>query len=202
MNFEEIGSIWNNSDQQIDNKISINKKILKELALNKVKSGLYEIRWTSYISIFSWAIFLLFLASFIKDNFSEYQFSFPAFLLVIIGLLALIFDIYKLKMIFSIDADAPVVEAQQKLARLKYAEIFDTYSLYVLIPLLSAPFLIVLAKAFVGFNIYSLGSTWMILQIVGSIVIAIVIVFILRRYPNRNLKASIDFLNEIKESKD
>jgi hypothetical protein len=43
---------------------------------------------------------------------------------------------------------------------------------------------------------------WLIIQTAGSILIAAIIVFLLKKYPDKNLEKSIAFLKEITEEKE
>jgi hypothetical protein len=104
-------------------------------------------------------------------------------------------------MLFTINAKASVAEAQRKLSTLKKLEAYDTYSLLVIIPLFSAPFLIVVAKAAAEVSLYEFGSQWIYSYVAGSAVVAGIVVFFLRMCPNKGLQESIDFLKELKEEK-
>ncbi len=92
------------------------------------------------------------------------------------------------------------MEAQQKVSRLRHLELSDTYSLYVLIPFYSGPFLIVIAKAFLNLSLYKYGiMDWFIYSVIGGLVIAVIIVYFLRKFRGKKLDESIAFLNELKE---
>ena len=200
MKLEELSGIWNSTDMELEKSIKINKQLVKELGLAKVKSRLYEIKWTSIIEIGVNAIFLSFLTGFIFDHFSDFKFSIPAFILLVVTVVSLIIEIYKLTLFYTLDAKSAVIEAQKKLTRLKKLEILDIYSLYIIIPLFSAPFLIVSAKAFLHLSLYAFDMTWLIYYTIGSVVVAVIIIFFLKRYPDKNLSASIAFLHELKEN--
>ena len=199
MKFEELSGIWNSTDIALDKSIKINKDLVKNIGISKVKSGLFEIRITAIIGIVAGIIFSIFLVGFIFDNLSDFKFSFPAFILLGITLFGLILEIYKLTLVYTLDSRAAVTEAQKKLMRLKKLEILDTHSLYIIIPLYSAPFMIVIAKAFLHLNLYSFDTTWLIYFTAGSVVIAVILIFFLRKYPGKNLSKSIAFLSELKE---
>ena len=89
MKFEELSGIWNSADMELEKSVKINKQLVKELGLAKVKSRLYEIKWTSIIEIGVNAIFLSFLTGFIFDHFSDFKFSIPAFILLVVTVVSL-----------------------------------------------------------------------------------------------------------------
>ncbi len=202
MKFEELSGIWNSADLALDKSIQINKELVKNIGISKVRSGLYAIKLTAVIGIIAGIFFSIFLSGFFFNHVLDFKFSFPAFILLVIILFSLIIEMYKLILIYTLDSKSPVTEARKKLMRLKKLEILDTYSLCIIIPLFSAPFMIVIAKAFLHLNLYAFNTNWLIYFTAGSIVIALILVFFLRKYPGKNLAKSIAFLNELKEDDD
>jgi hypothetical protein len=199
MEYQELASIWNSTDLGLEQSVKINKDLVKRISLTKIKSRLFEIKGTAIFELIVESLFSIFLIGFIIDHVSEIIFSLPAGILLIITLFSLVIEIYKLKLYYSIDASSSVIEAQKKLTKLKKLEIQDIQSLYIIIPLFSAPFLIVTAKAFLNLSLYSFGTNWLIYHTLGSFVVALIIVFFLKRYPDKNLMDSIAFLDELKD---
>ena len=200
MKFEELSGIWNSNDIGLDKSIQINKELVKNIGIKKVRSGLYEIKFTAFIGIIVGIFFSMFLWRFLIGNYQVFKFLIPALILLVITTFSLILEIYKLTLIYTLDSKAPVIDAQKKLLRLKKLEILDRYSLYIIIPLFAAPFMIVTAKAFLHLNLYAFNNRWLIYFTLGSIVIAVILIFFLRKYPNKKLSESITFLNELKEN--
>ena len=200
MKFEELTTIWNSADTTLEHTVQINKQLVKDLGLTQVKSKLTEFKWTILFQILVEIIFLNFLIGFIVQNFTAYQFAIPASILLVITSFSLAFEIYQLWLSSTIDSNLTVVEAQKKLVGLQRMEILDMNSLYIIIPLFSAPFMIVAAKAFLNMNLYELGNNWLMYHSAGSVVIAIIIVFFLKMFPNKELIESVSFLNELKEN--
>ncbi|MEQ9376077.1 MAG: hypothetical protein RIG68_12910 [Imperialibacter sp.] len=201
MEFEQLTNIWNNANPTLDQTVKINKELVKTISFSKVKSSLSEIKWTSIVQIVVGIWFLDFLSGFAFRHHAEPLFLIPATMLIVITLYSLIFDIGQLVMLFTINAKASVAEAQRKLSTLKKLEAYDAYSLLVIIPLFSAPFLIVVAKAAAEVSLYEFGSQWIYSYVAGSAVVAGIVVFFLRMLPNKGLQESIDFLKELKEEK-
>lgn len=200
MKFKELSGIWNSTDMELEQSVQINRKLVKQIVLTKVKSRLSEIKWTGIFEIAVGILFFNFLVGFIVDHFADYSFSIPALILLAITLFSLIFEIYRLRLFHTIDSKTAVIEAQKKLALLKKLEVLDVYSLIIIIPLFASPFLIVTAKAFLNLDLYALNTTWLINLSVGSVLIAAILVFILKRFPNKKLQDSIDFLKDLKEN--
>lgn len=201
MKYEELSGIWNSTDLELEKSVQINKELVMQIGLQKVKSRLFEIKWTAIIEIVVGFLFVNFLVSFIANHFPDSSFLVPACILLSITLFGLIFEIYRLVLYYTIDSKTAVLKAQEKLARLKKLEILDIYSLIIIIPLFTAPIVIVLAKAFLDMSLYDSHSEWLVYLSIGSIFIAAILTFIMIKFPDKRLLESIDFLKELKENK-
>ncbi len=200
MEFEQLTGIWNNADPTLDQALKINKELVKTISISKVKSSLSEIKWTSIFEVAVGIWFLVFLLNFSVMHHSDLQFLVPAVILIAISVYGLVIEFKQLVMVLAINAKVSVAETQVKLSILKKLEAYDTYSLLVIIPLFSAPFLIVVAKAIADINLYELAGQWLVSYVAGCVVVAGIIVFFLRKFPNKGLQESIDFLKELKEN--
>ncbi len=199
MNLQELTNIWHSADHDIENHMKINKALLNEVSVHKIKSNLREIKWSNIFEIIANILFLMFLVGFVAAHFSALPFAIPAFLLIGFSIFSLVFCSYKLSLYYGIDAKASVLQNQKKIEKLKYYELVEKNLLYVIIPVFSTTFLIVMAKALFDYDLYRLGH-WLVTYTLGSFVVALIIVFMLKRYPNKNLQKSIDFLKEINET--
>jgi len=200
MEFEQLTSIWNNANPTLDQTVKINKELVKTISFSKVKSRLVDIKWTSIFQIVVGIWFLDFLLGFALGHSGEMKFFLPALTLIVLSIYSLAIDIAQLVMVLTIHSKASVAEAQKKLSALKKLEAYDVYSLLVIIPLFSLPFMIVLGKGVADFDLYNFDLSWMISYTAGSIVIAAIVVFFLRKFPNKGLRESIAFLEELKET--
>ena len=181
MSFEELSGIWNSQNIQLEKSLQINKELVRTIGLAKVKSGLRDLKWRAIIGIPLTLYWLSFLGGFMIDNFFEFEFLFPAILLLALSLYNLVFEIYRFNLFYTIDSKSSVIEAQKKLVSLKKLEIMDIHSLLIIIPLFSGPFLIVFAKAILNLNLYAFDTNWLVSYTAGSVLIAAVIVFVLKK---------------------
>jgi len=115
---------------------------------------------------------------------------------VVVG--GFVFSIYKLYLSYSINLNHSILETQKNIEKLRYFERLDRNLLYVLIPLFSIAFLIVMAKAILNFDLYVFGI-WMIIFTGQSFIVALIIVFFLKKFPDKNLQKALKFLREIKD---
>lgn len=201
MELHELSTIWNGTDSKLENKVQINKSLFLEVSMNRIKTNLNSLRWTGYFEIIVNFLFLLFVVNFILSNLSELKFLIPGLILFAFSVYSIIFNIKILVLHYGINAQTPVLQTQLKLEKLKLLETRETQLLYVFIPLLSPVFLIVGAKFILNFDLYNYMN-WLIAQTAGSILIAAIIVFLLKKFPDRNLEKSIAFIKEITEEKE
>jgi hypothetical protein len=199
MEFKELTEIWKQSDMHQNEAIKVNHQLIKEVGLNKIKTSLREIKWSAIFEIILEILFSGFLINFLENHQGQPAFSIPAALILSLIVFNLLFEGYRLTLFFSIKTDCPVLKTQKKLSRLKKMEIFDTYSLLVIIPVFALPFLIVLAKALLNWDLYELGTGWMIQTIIGSLVVAAILVYFFRKHPNKRLRKAIQFIEELDE---
>ncbi|MCB0838983.1 MAG: hypothetical protein KDD99_20060 [Bacteroidetes bacterium] len=199
MKFEELSQIWNQSDGNWEEQVQLNRKLVKQAGVSKIKASLLEIKWEALFEIVAGVFFLQFLAKFTYTHFADLQYSIPALILLNIALFGVLFEGLRLFLYFSLNANDPVVTVQQKLARLRYWEIIDIYSLLVIIPLFSAPFFIVMAKHFLDINLYEFNLSWLVQYTIGSVVVAVILVVVFRLFPNKRLTEAMAFMRELKE---
>ncbi|MEP2669536.1 MAG: hypothetical protein ABJH04_11100 [Cyclobacteriaceae bacterium] len=192
MELNELTQLWN-----APGSVAVNRQLLKEVTLYKVKALLYSLKRSTYFELVFNILFFFFLQGFILDHFREMRFLIPAIILMVVIIASTILEFYKLHLFYALRADSPVAETQQKIARLQYLEALEANSMVAIIPLVSAPILIVPAKAFFDFDLYQLGN-WIPQYILGSVVVGLVIAFLLRKFPDEKLKKALDFLKEIK----
>jgi hypothetical protein len=200
MELHELSTIWNSTDSKLENTVRVNKSLFMEVSMNRIKNNLNSLRWTGYFEIIVNFLFLTFVVNFTLSNLSEFKFLIPGLILFAFSIYSIYFSIKKLVLHYGINAQTPVLQTQLKLENLKLLETRETQLLYVFIPLLSPVFLIVGAKFILNIDLYNYMN-WLIAQTAGSAVIAVIIVFILKKFPNKNLEKSIAFLNEIADVK-
>ncbi len=198
MEFEELTNIWRSADEELKDSMKINKELLKQVSMNKIKSGLYDIKWDAILEIVISLAFLDFIWDFTWAHTTQTASLIPGLIILGATITTLVFDGYKLYLLYGIGTSRKVVETQKRLAHLQYVEQLDVNLLLLFMPLLAAPFVIVGAKAFIGIQLY-IWNPYMIYLTIGSFGIAIILVFILKMFPNKKLKEAIAFLQEIRE---
>jgi hypothetical protein len=199
MELHELTNIWNGSDNKLESTVKINKSLFMEVSINRIKTDLKPIVWNCYIEIFVNLLFLIYIVNLTIFQFSELRFQIPAFLLIAFSVYSMIYYANKLLLHYGINAQTPVLFAQKKLEKLKLMEIREKHMLYIFIPLIWPTFAIVGAKAFWNIDMYLFMNS-LIAQTAASILIAAIIVYVLKKFPDKNLDRTLKFLNEIAET--
>jgi len=203
MKYEELSTLWNQDSDELES-ISINKRLLREVSFSTIRNNLKEIKWSSYIEIIINYLWIAFLIEFIMDFYPVTSYLVPAGILLFIAVYSVIFETYKLVVYYSINNRLSIVKTQKRLEQLRRMEIFDTNSLYFFMPIFFIPFVIVAARGFLGIDVYDLGLSEreMLFGTLGTLVVSLIIIFFLKRYPNKELIDSLDFVRDLKSIED
>lgn len=198
MKLEALIKAWREEDEALENNLKVNHDLLKEASIHKVKSLIAEYKWSSIIEVIVNILFMGFLVDFVEANWPAIKFAGPAIVLLIYISGDLAFNIYKLVLFGQINAEAPVIRTQKVLHQLKIYSIWEKNSLYVGIPVFALSFFIVIAKAWFDYDLYELG-VWLAMFAGGSFIVALVVIWLLKRFPDKNLERAVAFLDEISE---
>lgn len=196
MEFQELNQVWRNADQELKEKIHLDLPSFAEVSQRQVRPQMINYLFNVLIELSVGIAFQSFLNSFINQHWEQTAFLVPAVLLVLINVYSIIFNSYQLYLYFQINLSKPILEAQRNMARLRFLERVDTYSLLLIIPLFVAPFLIVAAKHFLGLNLYEFREYFVPFSLM-NLVVAVIIVVLLRLFPDKGLKESQEFLDNI-----
>lgn len=201
MNFQELTSIWNNADLELEKSIKINRELIKEVSVTEIKTHLFEIKWSAIFENFVNFFWILFLTQFLINNFAEAKFSIPAAILLLFAAFSFVINTYKWRLFSELKASDSVLRTQQNVEKIKFLEILGLNSLYFIIPLFSLPFAIVIAKSFADFDLYQLPifNDGLVYYTLGSIFIAIILIYFLKKYTLKSVQESVTFLKELKE---
>jgi|GEM_PF-1069480 hypothetical protein len=198
MNEQELINIWNEQDNNLEKSIAVNQHLLKTVTMDKIKSMLTIFRRTNIFELIVNFIFLFWLVNFIKIHLESMVFLIASAILYLLMLASIVYNIYNLYLVKSITYDTSIVETQQKIERMKLYKKYSINALYVLIPITSVPFILVLAKGFLNIDLYQiLGVTYLWIFTLGSLIIALSVVWFIKQFPDEEMEKTNSFLSEI-----
>ncbi|MFT6808964.1 MAG: hypothetical protein ACJA01_002196 [Saprospiraceae bacterium] len=202
MEYYELQQLWDNKDEpKVD--LELNQKAFSELVKNKIHGNLGDIKWSGIIEIVITIFWLNFLVPIILDHIHDIGILVSGIVLFLLSIYSLILEINKLYLISSIKYDYSIIHTQGKIERLKFIENLDLNSLYFIIPMSFIPFLIVLGEGVLHIDLeeIGLGATEMIEAVLGSIIVAVVVVFFLRKFELKKLNDSLEFIRGLEEGR-
>ena len=198
MNFDKLEDLWVNSNDELEQKITINQPILNEITMKKIKSNLVETRWDILLEIALSIPFLGLFQDFCFSHITQPRFLLPGLFLLILTVLTILFCGYKLYLLSRINRNYPILKTQRNLTLIQYFNRMEINTLFFLIPTFSLAFLIVAAKGVIGLDLYLVQFPF-IPYLIGSFVVGLIIIGFLKLFPDRQLRAAISFLEELKE---
>lgn len=202
MNLDDLKSIWKEAAQTDSSQWAVNSYLLKEVSLKKTHVLLREFKFTAIFETFSYAIFWICIVGFMVNHWQEPRFFIASALLGLFAIWGLVWGIYKWWQVQTINYELPLAEAQKRIARLQLYSQREVKGLIVLIPIFFSLFCIVAAKSFLGIDLFMLYPLlkWPIqLVIIGSFLVALIIVWFLSKFPDQQLKKAQEFLHEIQD---
>ncbi|MEM8888929.1 MAG: hypothetical protein AAGD28_13180 [Bacteroidota bacterium] len=199
MELDQLQNIWKSYDEKIEDRLEINKDLLKEASVRKVQSYLYEFRLENYIELFVDGFAVFYLFKFLLRNVEAFQFFIPALILMLFFMADMAWNIYKMVVSDRLSYKNSLIHNLKTVQRLKWLNRLEINSLLVLIPLFSLAFIILLPKIFADVNIFPLMGQWTVNYMIGSTVVAGIIVLMLRLFPDKKMEEALGFLKEISQ---
>lgn len=198
MELETIKQIWKTYDQKLDQHLQVNKSFLKEVSFDTIKSKLWAFRLEQVLSLLAGIAFLSFFSRHMVLSFPDWKYFIPLLILFVLALSEVVTSSYYLITLSTIRLDTPILKAQKKIHQIIRYQKWEANLLYILIPLFWPLILIVFSKI-MGMDIFRFMSfqMWM-WNIAGSIFIAMLIVWFIKKYPDQGLAEAEAFLKEIR----
>ncbi|MEM7103396.1 MAG: hypothetical protein AAF502_09725 [Bacteroidota bacterium] len=194
----ELINVWKAYDQKLDKYLKVNERLLREVSFGKVRSLLREFKFTQIFELVCNALFTIFLMGYLIDNYAVLKFLLPGLGLLALMVWGMYWNITALDMMARTDVDTPVIVAQQRIEKLKMRERIERNALLVIIPVFWIAFMIVFFKGVLNLDFYVIfkGLIWS--SFAGSIIVATIIVWFLKKFPDKKMEQAIEFLDEIK----
>lgn len=196
MDLDKLKQVWETQDTR--SWMPIQQELLTNSSILKVRSKLYEVKWENLIELLISVPFFMFIVSFTIDQWENPYLFYPSLGILLFSIASIAFNAYQLYLYYGINPQNGILENQRRVEQIRYNRLMEINALLVIIPLFSVPFLLIGAKLILGFDLWELGST-LISFFLGSIGVAIIIVFLLRRFPNKALEESSQFLQELRD---
>lgn len=223
MELEQLKYLWTEYDNQLEQTIKINKSLLKELNLGKVKSEFTSVLWSKSFEAFILMISIWFFGGIVYDNFTNLHVAIPLSLLVFFAIASYSALLRQIYLIVTIKYSDSVSLIQKKLTLLKLSIVQYMRFSFVSIPFYLA-YTILFVKIYLGefIALKAQDSFWILLNSWWFVIALILVtciplgIFIFKKFSYKNLSKgivgflfkdsggkqiteSLKFLEEIKE---
>lgn len=198
MELDDLKSMWQAQDQGLGRNLKLNTVLLKEVTLGKLKSKLLSFRLTNIIELISYAIVCILLIGFLIDHFSEWRFSIPAMVLLILSGMNIYENIAGLEILYKMNYATAVTILQKKIQKVRKFKYWQGHLMLILTPLFFISLLIVSLKGLLNFDLFAFARFWWMHIFLWSAVGA-VIVWLIVRNDYKELDETNEFLNKIKK---
>lgn len=180
MNLEAMKEQWSAHDALLERSIRIQINTLRASG-----PALRRLQWLLWWEIFTSAILVVLLGSFLADHITEVKYALPGAALHVSAIALLGFGIHQLVMLRT-DYDAPVVQLQKRLETLRTYRIRATQVALLTGPLLWVPALLVFLKGVFGINPYEIFEMrWILGNIAFGLVFIPLMIGLARKVASR-----------------
>lgn len=198
MNYQELESIWADSDEDLDQQITINQPLINEITMKKIKSNLFETRLDILLELILTIPFLKLFKDFCLHHWYEPKFLLPGLFLLGLSMFTILFASYKLYLLSRVNRSYPILKSQRNLTLIQYFNRMEINTLLFLIPTFSLAFLLVAAKGIIGLDLYLIHFPF-IPYLIGSFLVGLIIILFLKLFPDKKLAKAITFLEDLKK---
>lgn len=165
MDSQDMKDMWQAYDKKLDRQIQLNTKLLKRMDMDRTRTALSKFMRTPVLGTVIGLVMQMILGWFIYNHLDQPYFAGTAGLIYLFALGQTIFSIYQSSQMLQLDYDAPVVEIQKKLERIKILRVRYLTITRFAYALLWVPVLIVGAKLLFDADLFAhLDNTWLLIQ--------------------------------------
>ena len=198
MELNELKNIWNQLDQGTEAQLKVEPSFMRKVSLQKTQSSLRHLTLGAIVELVVNAAFVIPFAGLAIRYLDEPKFAWPPLLLALMGLLTIAWNVYSLFVLNTLKYQDSITAAQKKLARLDYQNLHRQRTLlYILFPLSWAAILILFCKMVLNLDLYQY-PTYLILNMVASVVLVPVVIWVSKKFPDRKKEEVLSFLESIR----
>jgi MFS family permease len=212
MELDELRQQWVEHDRKLDENIRLSRQLLRETYTRRARFALWRLAAIVALGSLSVLVILVALGGFIATNISSPRFVWPAVVLDLAAIAALIALSAQVVLALNINYHQPVALIQRRLEMLRKLRIRYAQALCITTPLLWMPIFVVFMKVLFGLDVYrNPGTTWILINVAFGLVFLALGIWLIRKLSPRlsqqfvrdlagyNLKAASRFLATLAE---
>ena len=195
----ELQDLWKESEHTLNEQLNIDSGRLHASTARHLKTSLFRIPLNHLTELVMNGFFAPFLWNFAIRHQGDAWMFWSAIFLLLFTAFEIVFSLVALREYLGLRPEKSILKTQQKLNKLRLMQLWETRSLLLIIPVIVVPLLAVLIKALTGLNLYDLAGSWLLWFIGGSAFVALILVIILLRFPDKKLEMALEQLKEFSE---
>jgi len=161
MDISQIQSIWKQHEAKLEETRKLNLAVLKAIKLDKAKSSLRGLLFLPISTLAFFSITASYALYFTLVNGTSWYFAFSGIVVALASIAYTVLSIKQLRQILSVDYDAPILQLQKDLSRLKSSIVTNLKIAVWVLPF--APFIgIFVSKALFDFDLTAIMGFGMI----------------------------------------
>jgi hypothetical protein len=186
MELDELKAQWAEHDRKLDQSIRLNRQLLRDSYTRRAKFALWRLAAMLAAGSIFMLVVIVFLGGFIARNWFVPRFVWPAVVLDLAAIAALVTLNAQIGLALNINYSQPVAVIQKRLETLRKLRIRYTQAICFTSALLWAPMFIVVMKTFLGADVSHLfGVAWIVANVVFGFLVLGIGVWAARRYGDR-----------------
>lgn len=186
METKELQDLWKKYDAKLEKSWNLNIKLITEMNMQKAKSSMKTFTWWKIGSLLMQFLVAQFLVNYIIDNFQHITLTIPAYMLGVLTYIALIWNMYQLGLILTINYKEPILTIQKKIEKLKIQKLrYNKFLFYG-----SYPYVFLMAFIVLHIDLLLLPIKWMIPNIFLAVTWVPFCYWLIKKYNSRETKSA------------
>ena len=181
MNLDELQATWQDYGRRLDSLVQLNHEILNAGTLDRARSSLQRQRRWAILGIVTNAVVVPFVGLFIASSQATLKYLLPAMTIDLYFIANLIVHARQAHLLAGVDFRGQVTAIQRRIDEIVRLRIRFAQWLAMTVVLMWVPISIVLGKAILGLDLYSLAPRWLIANGVAGLCCIPVVLWLARR---------------------
>jgi hypothetical protein len=197
MNIDQLKAAWNQHDENDDGKINL--ELLRTVSIGRSASLTRQFKFGAVLEIILSFVFLNYMAEVVTSYWGiTWEYAIPALVISLMSLGTIVWNVYALVQLGLIHYDSGIAQAQKRIERIYAQEMWQNNTLlYVSLPIVGC-MLAIMALKFMNLGL-SGHIDIIVYAALGALMVAPLIVWITKLFPDREMESAIRFLKDIQE---
>lgn len=186
MELDDLKAAWNRIDERLTASIAFSLSVATELRRDRARKSIHRLAWMPVAELVANVCVAVWLGAFNVGHAGQPAFLAPGLLLQGMTIALIVASARQLAILSSLDYATPVVSLQRGLASLYAIRVRETRWILVGAPLVWLPIVIVLAKGWLGLDLYRVFNlTWLAVNLTVGLAVVIVAIVVSVRFADR-----------------